>query len=350
MSLDRIAKLQSDLTNDQALYVTNLINVRYLCGFSGSNGALLITADSATLATDSRYEIQSAKQVHNANVLIGRNLAQLLLGSANPSHVSFEGENLTVNQLEQLHQSFPDISFTPTTNLISQMRITKDANEISHIKAACEISTQALADVLKTISIGQTEKQVRDALDSRMRALGADDIAFTTIVASGPNSAIPHHEPSDRKLRQGDFLKIDFGAKVAGYHADCTRTFVLGKAADWQLDLHKAVVSAQSAGRSALRADALFTSVETAVAESLAASGYLEFFTHGLGHGVGLEIHEEPYFSRAQESKIGANTVITVEPGAYLPERGGVRIEDTVVVTEIGYENLTNFSYELIEI
>lgn len=350
MSIDRIAQLQSVLAQEQALYVTNLINIRYLCGFSGSNGALLVTANSATLATDSRYEIQSSQQVTGAKVLIGRDLTELLFGFANPKHVSFEGEHLTVNQLDRLHEKFPNIVFTPTTDRITQMRVTKDASEILQIKAACEISTQALSDVLPAFAIGKSEKQIRDLLESRMRALGADDIAFATIVASGPNSAIPHHEPSDRKLSQGDFLKIDFGAKVAGYHADCTRTFVVGKAADWQVELHQAVLSAQSAGRMAISASASFGSVDSAVESSLIASGYRDFFTHGLGHGVGLEIHEEPYFSRARAGKIGANTVITVEPGAYLPERGGVRIEDTVVVTEIGYENLTSFSYELIEI
>jgi Xaa-Pro aminopeptidase len=183
-----------------------------------------------------------------------------------------------------------------------------------------------------------------------MRDLGADDIAFESIVASGPNSAIPHHEPTDRQIQSGDFLKIDFGAKIHGYHADCTRTSVIGKPAEWQFDLHAAVTTAQHAGRDVIRAGIEFREVESSVNQSLSASGYREYFTHGLGHGVGLAIHEDPFFGRVEDAKIAPNTVITIEPGAYLKDQGGVRVEDTIVVHSNGYENLTNLPYELLEL
>jgi Xaa-Pro aminopeptidase len=183
-----------------------------------------------------------------------------------------------------------------------------------------------------------------------MREYGADDIAFATIVASGPNSAIPHHEPTDRELKSGDFLKIDFGAKFHGYHADCTRTVVVGRPASWQVDLHSAVSSAQEAGRNTIRSEIAFIDVEKAVNQSLNDSGYRKYFTHGLGHGVGLEIHEDPFFGRVLDAKIASNTVITIEPGAYLKDKGGVRVEDTIVVNSEGHLNLTELPYELLEL
>jgi Xaa-Pro aminopeptidase len=234
--------------------------------------------------------------------------------------------------------------------VIEALRVVKDDSEIELIKRACEISTKAYSDVIETVRVGQSEKIIRNALEQRMREYGADDIAFASIVASGPNSAIPHHEPTDRELQSGDFLKIDFGAKVAGYHADCTRTTVVGKPSDWQAELHSAVTSAQEAGRNTIQSGIQFTEVEKAVNQSLTDSGYREYFTHGLGHGVGLAIHEDPFFGRVEAAKIASNTVITIEPGAYLKDKGGVRVEDTIVVNSEGYVNLTNLPYELLEL
>ncbi len=350
MTSHRIERLQNELADDQALYVTNLINVRYLCGFTGSNGALLVTKDSAVLATDSRYEIQSANQTCDVEILIGRNLSELLLAGKSQSQMLVEGNDISVNALEALKEANPKITFQATDGVVEHLRSIKDESELQLIRLACQISTQALNDTLPKIQIGVSERHLRDLLENRMRELGADDIAFASIVASGPNSAIPHHEPTTRELSSGDLLKIDFGAKVDGYHSDCTRTFVMGKPAEWQIELHQAVAQAQQSGRDKISSAVKFSAVEQSVNDSLSESGYREFFTHGLGHGVGLEIHEEPFFSRTQTGKIAPNTVITIEPGAYLPERGGVRIEDTVAVTSQGHDNYTQFSYELIEL
>lgn len=349
MTLDRISRLQSLIKPEQYFYISNLINVRYLTGFTGSNAALLVSQSSATLATDSRYEIQAADQVPDIPAVIGRNFPQLLLGNLPKSEVVIEGTDLSVDTYQHLLASY-EHKFSSEVGVVERLRAVKDESEVALIAQACEITTRAFTNVIESIKVGQSEKDVRNTLEQRMREYGADDIAFASIVASGPNSAIPHHEPTDRQIQSGDFLKIDFGAKVQGYHADCTRTVIVGRPASWQIDLHSAVSAAQEAGRNTIRSGIAFTDVEAAVNQSLNDSGFLEHFTHGLGHGVGLVIHEDPFFGRVGDAKIAPNTVITIEPGAYLRDKGGVRVEDTIVVNSEGYRNLTNLPYELLEL
>lgn len=349
MTLDRISRLQLEIEPGQCLFISNLLNVRYLSGFTGSNAALLVTDSTAILATDSRYEIQAAQQVPDLQVFIGRNFPELLLGKLAKSEVIVEGTDLSIDSYQKLVSSF-EHQFTSRTGLVESMRVVKDESEIALIKQACEISTNAFTDIIGSVRVGQTEKAIRNNLEQRMRELGADDIAFASIVASGPNSAIPHHEPTDREVMSGDLLKIDFGAKVNGYHADCTRTVVIGQASSWQIELHAAVTEAQASGRETIRSDIEFADVEGAVNQALTDSGYRDYFTHGLGHGVGLAIHEDPFFGRVEAAKIMPNTVITIEPGAYLKDKGGVRVEDTIVVNSNGYLNLTNLPYELLEL
>jgi len=349
VNLDRISRLQSKVAPGQYFFISNLINVRYLTGFTGSNAALLLSSTSATLATDSRYEIQARKQVSDLQTVIGRDFPELLLRQLQKSEVLVEGSNLSHNAYRSLSENFEHV-FISTSGVIEHLRVVKDNSEVQLIKAACEIATNAFLDVITDIKVGQSEKVIRNSLEQRMRELGADDVAFESIVASGANSAIPHHEPTDKPVQNGDFLKIDFGAKLDGYHSDITRTAVIGKPADWQVDLHAAVTKAQLAGRNAIRADIQFKDVSQAVKQSLDETGYLEHFTHGLGHGVGLQIHEDPFFGRVEDAKIASNTVITVEPGAYLNDKGGVRVEDTIVVSPQGHQNLTNLPYELLEL
>lgn len=349
MTLERINRLQQKITPGHYFYVTNLVNIRYLTGFTGSNAALLVSDTNAILATDSRYEIQVTTQVPDLPAVIGRDFPQLLLGKLQNSEVLVEGGSLPIDSYEKLTANFGH-KFSSTSGVIEALRVVKDFVEIELIKQACEISTRAYLDVIDSVQIGQSEKSIRNVLEQRMREFGADDIAFESIVAAGPNSAIPHHEPTDREIQLGDFLKIDFGAKLDGYHADCTRTAVMGKPAEWQAELHSAVTSAQEAGRNKIHSDVSFTEVEEAVIQSLIDSGYRDHFTHGLGHGVGLAIHEEPFFGRVGDAKIASNTVLTIEPGAYLKDKGGVRVEDTIVVNSEGYVNLTNLPYELLEL
>ena len=349
MTLDRISQLQLEVMPGQYLFITNLLNVRYLSGFTGSNAALLVSDSNVILATDSRYEIQAAQQAPDLQLVIGRNFPELLLGKLSKSEVIVEGADLSIDAFRLLVSSF-EHQFTSQSGLVEKFRTVKDDSEIALIKQACDISTSAFTDIMGSVRAGQTEKLIRNDLEQRMRELGADDIAFASIVASGPNSAIPHHDPTDREIKSGDLLKIDFGAKVGGYHADCTRTVVIGQASSWQIELHAAVTEAQAAGRKTIRSNIEFADVEFAVNQALTDSGYRDYFTHGLGHGVGLAIHEDPFFGRVGTAKIMPNTVITIEPGAYLKDKGGVRIEDTIVVNSDGYLNLTNLPYELLEL
>ena len=284
----RVRLAEADLA---AILVTDLVNVRYLSGFTGSNAALLIRADEPTpiLATDGRYRTQAAQQASDAEIVIER--------ACGP-----------------------------------QLAVRAEANGLGRL--ACEAADAALADLVERGGLrpGRTEKDVGRELEALMLDHGADGVSFETIVAAGANSAIPHHRPTDAVLAFGDFVKIDFGALVAGYHSDMTRTFVLGEAAQWQRDLYELVASAQRAGREALAPGVSLRDVDAASRQVIADAGYAENFGHGLGHGVGLQIHEAPGINATAAGTLLAGSAVTVEPGVYLPDRGGVRIEDTLVV------------------
>jgi Xaa-Pro aminopeptidase len=236
---------------------------------------------------------------------------------------------------------------------VEALREIKDAGEVALLRLACEAADAALTDLVARGGLrpGRTEREVGRELEALMLDHGADGVSFETIVASGPNSAIPHHRPTDAVLAAGDFVKIDFGALVGGYHSDMTRTFVLGKAADWQREIYELVRVAQQAGREALRAGACLADVDGAARRVIVDAGHGEHFGHGLGHGVGLQIHEAPGIGATATGTLLAGSVVTVEPGVYLPDRGGVRIEDTLVVADeiSGHapELLTRFPKEL---
>ncbi len=344
------------------MLVTDLNNVRYLSGFSGSNGALLVFADDRqdVLATDGRYRTQAAKQAADLEIDIERAVARHLVGRAAQDGVGklgFESNVVTVDGFDALvgeleeHQGSTELVRAAGT--VEALREVKDAGEVALLRLACEAADAALADLVERGGLrpGRTEKEVARELESLMLDHGADAISFETIVAAGPNSAIPHHRPTDAALAAGDFVKIDFGALVAGYHSDMTRTFVLGSAADWQREIYQLVADAQRAGREALRAGADLREVDAAARQLIADAGYAENFGHGLGHGVGLQIHEAPGIGATSAGTLLAGSVVTVEPGVYLPGRGGVRIEDTLVVPDekTGHapELLTRFPKEL---
>lgn len=323
------------------MLVTDLVNVRYLSGFGGSNGALLVFADDreAVLATDGRYRTQAAHQAPDLEVVIERAVGRYLAGRAAEDGVGalgFESHVVTVDGLDALSGAVEERSteLVRASGTVEGLREVKDAGELALLRLACEAADAALGDLVARGGLrpGRTEREVSRELESRMLDHGADAIAFETIVAAGPNSAVPHHRPTDATLAAGDFVKIDFGALVGGYHSDMTRTFVLGNAADWQLEIYELVAEAQRAGREALRPDARLRDIDGAARGIIADAGYGEHFGHGLGHGVGLQIHEAPGIGAASAGTLLAGSVVTVEPGVYLPGRGGVRIEDTVVV------------------
>jgi Xaa-Pro aminopeptidase len=362
-------------TELDAMLVTDLINVRYLSGFTGSNGALLVFADDRepVLATDGRYRTQAAQQAPGLEVVIERACARYLAGRAADEGVrrlGFESHVVTVDGLDALRneldertsaQSSPKSSgateLVRASGTVEALREVKDAGELALLRLACEAADAALADLVDRGGLrpGRTEREVGRELEALMLDHGADAVSFETIVAAGPNSAIPHHRPTDAVLATGDFVKIDFGALVAGYHSDMTRTFVLGKAADWQLEIYQLVADAQRAGREALRPGTGLRDVDAAARQLIADAGYAEQFGHGLGHGVGLQIHEAPGIGATSAGTLLAGSVVTVEPGVYLPGRGGVRIEDTLVVADGTSESaghipelLTRFPKELV--
>jgi Xaa-Pro aminopeptidase len=333
------------------MLVTDLINVRYLSGFSGSNGALLVYADDrgAVLATDGRYRTQAAEQAPDLEIAIERAVGRHLVGQAADAGVcklGFESNVVTVDGFDALTSELQErngaTELVRAAGTVEALREVKDAGELALLRLACEKADAALTDLVGRGGLrpGRTEREVSRELEARMLDHGADAISFETIVAAGPNSAIPHHRPTDAVLAEGDFVKIDFGALVAGYHSDMTRTFVLGKAADWQLEIYQLVADAQRAGREALRPGAGLREVDAAARQLIVDAGYGEQFGHGLGHGVGLQIHEAPGIGATSAGTLLAGSVVTVEPGVYLPGRGGVRIEDTLVVADSTSETL----------
>ncbi|MCW2838640.1 MAG: X-Pro dipeptidase [Aeromicrobium sp.] len=332
--------------------VTTLVNVRYLTGFTGSNGAVLVPADGEPVFfTDGRYQDQAAQQLPDVEHVITRDLlggAAERMGAGGTWGV--ETHTLSVDAHARLAERAGAIELTGAARVVERLREVKDEAEIASLRSACDISTRALEQLLDGPLAGRTEREVARDLENRMLDLGAEAIGFETILASGANTAIPHHSPTDRVLRAGDLLKIDFGARVDGYHADCTRTVVLGTADAWQREVHAAVLESQATGLELLREGVDVSASDVAVRASLDAAGWLDAFTTGLGHGVGLEIHEDPFIARSHAGKLSSRTVLTMEPGIYVPGRGGVRIEDTVLVTAGAPEVLTTMTKDLLEI
>ena len=333
-----------------ALLVTSLTNVRYLTGFTGSNAVLLLDQHSALLGTDGRYTIQAAEQSPDLPVRLDRVTLPAVASAwmdAGGGVLAVEAAHLSVDDLRVL-EGVIGASPRETTGVVEACRMHKDADEIALIERACAVSDAALQAILPRIRAGVTERQVARWLEAEMFAHGADELSFETIVAGGPHSAKPHHEPTSRPLEAGDLLLIDFGAAVGGYHADETRTFIVGAAADWQREIHAIVAEAQEAGRGAARTDEALLDVDTAARSVVTAAGYADYFDHGLGHGVGLQIHEAPFFSPRSTGKLPAGSPVTIEPGIYLPGRGGVRIEDTILVGEGPSRSLTASPRDLV--
>ncbi|MFT3715276.1 MAG: aminopeptidase P family protein [Gordonia sp. (in: high G+C Gram-positive bacteria)] len=356
----RRARLATLLAADgvDALLVTDLVNVRYLSGFTGSNGALLIAAGAAdpadtpeaVIATDGRYTSQVADQAPDLPVVLARDTGPALVaGAGHLRRVGIEADAVTVAGLEALRAAAADVELVPLRGVVERLREVKDAGEFDQVEQACAIGDQALAALVDggRIVPGRTERQVARDLEWAMFERGAEAVAFETIVAAGANSAVPHHRPTDTVLAAGDLVKIDFGAVAGGYHSDMTRTLVLGEPADWQREIYEIVRTAQEAGCAALTAGADLAGIDAAARSIIDDAGYGENYVHGLGHGVGLEIHEAPGIGATATGTLPCGATVTVEPGIYLPGRGGVRIEDTLVVTDTGSRSLTRTSRTL---
>jgi Xaa-Pro aminopeptidase len=340
-------------TGCDALLVTHLTNIRYLTGFTGSAGLALLTAHDLLLVTDGRYAEQAAAELAaagaGARLEIGRTRAdqrQAIIDAAPAaSTIGLEADHVSwADQRRYDSDWFPDADLVPVAGAIEALRAVKDAGEVARIEAACGIADEALAAVTHRLEQGITEAAFALRLDAEMRDLGADDVSFETIVASGPNGSRPHHTPSDRTIEVGDLVVIDFGALVDGYHSDMTRTVPVGgpDALDAiQQRMLDVVTAAQAAGVATVASGVDVRAVDAACREVIAEAGWGDAFVHGTGHGVGLDIHEDPWVGASADATLADGHIVTVEPGVYLPGIGGVRIEDTVVVTSAGCRPLT---------
>jgi Xaa-Pro aminopeptidase len=331
----RVAALDAD-----AALITHLPNVRYLTGLDSSNAALLVPATGGcVLGTDSRYTLAAQRDSPDLELLTERFLVPAfgaLVAERGYSRLLFEAQHMTVASHQKLAAEAAGVELAPFGREIEELRIVKDDGELALLGAACRISSEALEQLLPTIRPGITERQLATAVERRMVDLGADGIAFDTIVASGPNGALPHYRPGERVLARGDLVTIDFGATSGGYHADMTRTVSLGDPVQWQREIYDLVARAQQAGIDAARPGAGLGDVDAAARDLIGEGGHAGHFKHGLGHGVGLEVHEAPMIGYGSEGRLAARVPVTIEPGVYLPGRGGVRIEDVIVVNGDG--------------
>ena len=333
----------------EALVVTNLVNVRYVSGFTGSNAALVVGRERRVFITDFRYVSQAADQVEpgfervkGERDLLG-DVAQILSG-----RVGFEDGTMTVRSFERLKGLVGDAAeLVAAGNPVEELRSVKDAEELERIREAAKLADTALTAVLERGLAGRTELEVAGQLEAEMRSLGAEEPAFPSIVASGPHGALPHAEPRDVTIEKGVLVTIDWGAKLDGYHSDCTRTFATGEVSGEATEIYELVRDAQARASEAVRAGAGAKEVDAASRDPIAAAGHGDHYGHGLGHGVGLDIHEAPRLAPTSDDTLAAGNVVTVEPGVYVPGELGVRIEDLVVVTDDGREVLSSLGKEL---
>lgn len=343
----RIARLQTSLDGQgvDALLVTDLTNVRYLTGFSGTNGQALVMPGAAHFFTDGRYEARSKTLVKAADIAIYPDrLSDVLspaLEAASVNRLGVEGATMTLSQRDDLDERV-GAELIATSGVVEELRRSKEPAEVDLIRDAIRIADETFEWVLDRVAPGATERAIALDLEVRMRTEGADEVAFEPIVGSGTLSAHIHHTPSDRAVEKGDLVLMDFGCRVEGYCSDITRTVVLGAASDEQARLYEIVLDAQRAALEAMEVGGAGRDVDAAARKVIAEAGHADHFGHGLGHGVGLDIHEAPRAARTSEHHLGAGDVITNEPGVYVPESGGVRIEDCVLITEDGPEVLTN--------
>jgi len=343
--MSRVDNLRASL--EEPLLVTNGVNVRYLVGFSSSNAALFVEPDRVRLFTDFRYAetaraVEGAEFVETKRSLVGA-LAELLEG-----RVGFEADAVSYSSWEVLRAG--GLELVPSRGLVEALRAVKDESELDAIRRAGKITSDAYARFAEESFIGRTERELAWRLDELFRELGAEGPAFETIVASGPNSAKPHARPTERTVEAGETVVIDSGAMVDGYNADCTRTFATGPLPDELKTAYAATLEGQLAGLEASRAGVTGVDADAAARDKIEAAGLGDEFGHGLGHGVGLEVHEAPRLSRESSDTLAPGNVVTVEPGVYLEGLGGIRIEDLVIVTDVEPEVLTPFGKDLITV
>ena len=330
------------------MLITSRANCRYLCGFTGSNGYLLVTHETLLLFTDSRYLLQAERECLDTNVVLlsqgHRSLADSLMGCG-AKELVFEFHDIS-------HKTYTDImsvldglvSLIPENYVIEKLRSVKQSEEIKHIEKAVEIADEAMSTVGNLLKSGMTELDVANKLERLMQDLGSESLAFDIIVGVGENSAMPHHSPSDRVITNGDMVVIDMGAVYMGYRSDLTRTFQVGELTEKFKEIYSLVLKSQLAVEERVQYGMKGSEVDAIARNVISERGYGDFFSHGLGHGVGLEVHEKPMLTKNSDECVEIGSVFTVEPGIYLPGWGGVRLEDMMVMESKSARLLTNSS------
>ncbi|MBJ7329038.1 MAG: aminopeptidase P family protein [Solirubrobacteraceae bacterium] len=349
---DRLEATLEDAGVD-VLFVSNLVNVRWLCGFTGSNAAALVGAGRRVFITDFRYLTQAADQVgggweHRIAPELLVRAAEELAG-AGPLRLGFDDAHLTVKQHARLAEKLPaDVELVAAGGLVEELRATKDPDEIARIRAAAEVADAAFTEViLEGGIVGKTERAIALDLEIAMRRRGAEGVSFAPIIAAGPHGALPHAEPRDVAIPPNTLVVVDWGAQMDGYASDCTRTVATGELDGRDREVYELVLRAQEAALAAVRPGPTGREVDAVARTIIDDAGHSEHFGHGLGHGVGMEVHEGPRLSKLGETPLEPGHVVTVEPGVYLPGAVGVRIEDLVVVTADGADVLSGLSKAL---
>ena len=344
---DRLVELIAERELDQ-LFVSDLTNVRYLSGFTGTNGACLVGREERIFFTDFRYTERAEREVGEEweRPEAERELVPQIAARMH-GRVGFEDAKLSVRQLARLEAAVgEDVDLVPAGDLVERLRAVKEPEEIERMAAASELADGVFQWTIERGLAGHTERDVARACEARIRELGAEP-SFPPIIAAGENGALPHAEPGDREIGPGELVVFDMGAELDGYCSDGTRTFATGDPGEEAREVYDLVLAAQLAALAAIRVGASGKEVDAVAREMIAEAGHGDHFGHGLGHGVGLEVHESPRLATTSEDELREGNVVTVEPGIYLPGRFGVRIEDLVVVTGDGYRNLSGTSKEL---
>jgi len=356
--MDRIPRLREQLAARElpAALLLHARDIGYLTGFTGSTAALIVTPAHAVFVTDSRYVEQAREECPAVEIVAtetGRSYEEKIgqvVRSLGLEAIAVESEYLTLQRHEKLQAELVGIALLPVAGLVAELRQIKDPHEIAAIRRACELTDRVFEQLLTWVKPGVRERDLAIEIEYAMKRQGAEREGFPIIVASGPRSALPHGRASERQIEVGDFVTFDFGAVVDGYCSDLTRTVVVGRASERQREIYAVVLRALEAAIAAIRAGVAGRDIDAVARERIAADGYGEYFGHGLGHQIGLEVHDGPGFSPRSEVTLAAGMVLTVEPGVYLPGWGGVRIEDDVLVTADGCEVLTRARRDLIEL
>jgi Xaa-Pro aminopeptidase len=349
---ERVVELLPEAGID-LLLVTSLINVRYVTGYTGSNGLALVGPDTRLFVTDFRYIEQAAEEV-DPSYERRRDQLELYdgLGAAMPAgelRLGFDDTSVTVRQHRRLRELLPGrVELVAAGGLVERLRAVKAPDEVGRIRAATELADAALSELLEAGLVGRTERELADSLEQAMRRRGAQRPSFDSIVAAGPHGALPHATPREVEVGPDQLVVIDWGAELDGYCSDCTRTVATGEPLPEAREVYELVLAAELAGIEAVRAGVGGRDVDAVARAVIDAGGHSEHFGHGLGHGVGTEVHEAPRLSMRSDDQLQSGNVVTVEPGVYLPGELGVRIEDLVVVADGGCEVLTSLDKQLL--